>query len=172
MSPSSSLMVLLAGGLARWLAYAFALGYLLGSIPFGLLLTRAVGLGDIRSIGSGNIGATNVLRTGNKKLAAATLLADALKGTLAVLLANGCCIATIGSASMPRMPARNRPAVSNAVVITVTVGRPSFSISVVSWRPHAMHDPQSATPCTTALQDAAKLASTSGGVGMLGLALR
>ena len=88
MSPSSSLMVLLAGGLARWLAYAFALGYLLGSIPFGLLLTRAAGLGDIRSIGSGNIGATNVLRTGNKKLAAATLLADALKGTLAVLLAN------------------------------------------------------------------------------------
>jgi glycerol-3-phosphate acyltransferase PlsY len=62
-------------------------GYLLGSIPFGLLLTRAAGLGDVRSIGSGNIGATNVLRTGNKKLAAATLLLDALKGTAAVLLA-------------------------------------------------------------------------------------
>lgn len=58
-------------------------GYLLGSIPFGLLLTRAAGLGDVRKIGSGNIGATNVLRTGNKKLAAATLLLDALKGTLA-----------------------------------------------------------------------------------------
>ncbi|CEJ13176.1 putative glycerol-3-phosphate acyltransferase [bacterium YEK0313] len=63
------------------------LGYLLGSIPFGLLLTRGAGLGDIRTIGSGNIGATNVLRTGNKKLAAATLLLDALKATAAVLIA-------------------------------------------------------------------------------------
>ena len=63
------------------------LGYLLGSIPFGLLLTRAAGLGDIRAIGSGNIGATNVLRTGNKGLAAATLLLDAAKGAVAVLLA-------------------------------------------------------------------------------------
>ena len=62
------------------------LGYLLGSIPFGLLLTRAAGLGDIRKIGSGNIGATNVLRTGNKALAAATLLLDGLKGALAVVL--------------------------------------------------------------------------------------
>ena len=63
------------------------LGYLLGSIPFGLLLTRYAGLGDVRAIGSGNIGATNVLRTGRKGLAAATLLGDALKGTLAVLVA-------------------------------------------------------------------------------------
>lgn len=60
-------------------------GYLLGAIPFGLLLTRLAGLGDIRAIGSGNIGATNVLRTGHKGLAALTLLLDALKGTLAVL---------------------------------------------------------------------------------------
>lgn len=66
---------------------AAVIGYLLGSIPFGLLLTRAAGLGDVRSIGSGNIGATNVLRTGNKKLAAGTLLLDALKGTFAVLIA-------------------------------------------------------------------------------------
>lgn len=63
-----------------------ALGYLLGSIPFGLLLTRAAGLGDIRRIGSGNIGATNVLRTGHKGLAAATLLLDAGKGAAAVLI--------------------------------------------------------------------------------------
>ena len=63
-------------------------GYLLGSIPFGLILTRAAGLGDVRKIGSGNIGATNVLRTGRKGLAAATLLLDALKGVLAVLLAH------------------------------------------------------------------------------------
>ncbi|MCO6385812.1 glycerol-3-phosphate 1-O-acyltransferase PlsY [Aliihoeflea sp. 40Bstr573] len=67
---------------------ALAFGYLLGSIPFGLVLTRTAGLGDVRSIGSGNIGATNVLRTGNKKLAAATLLLDALKGTVAVIIAN------------------------------------------------------------------------------------
>ena len=69
------------------LLIALAFGYLLGSIPFGLLLTRAAGLGDVRSIGSGNIGATNVLRTGNKKLAAATLLLDMLKGTVAVVVA-------------------------------------------------------------------------------------
>jgi glycerol-3-phosphate acyltransferase PlsY len=67
---------------------AAVLGYLSGSIPFGLLLTKAAGLGDVRSIGSGNIGATNVLRTGNKKIAALTLLCDALKGTTPVLLAN------------------------------------------------------------------------------------
>jgi len=66
---------------------ALASGYLLGSIPFGLLLTNLAGYGDVRAIGSGNIGATNVLRTGNKALAAATLLLDALKGTTAVLLA-------------------------------------------------------------------------------------
>ena len=62
-------------------------GYLLGSIPFGLILTRLAGLGDIRRIGSGNIGATNVLRTGNKPLAAATLILDGAKGAVAVLLA-------------------------------------------------------------------------------------
>lgn len=66
---------------------ALIFGYLLGSIPFGLLLTRAAGLGDVRKIGSGNIGATNVLRTGKKGLAAATLLLDGLKGTAAVLIA-------------------------------------------------------------------------------------
>lgn len=66
---------------------ALAGGYLAGSIPFGLLLTRIAGLGDIRKVGSGNIGATNVLRTGNKKLAAATLLLDALKGMIAVMIA-------------------------------------------------------------------------------------
>ena len=69
-----------------WVA-ALAFGYLLGSIPWGLLLTRGAGLGDIRAIGSGNIGATNVLRTGNKGLAAATLVLDALKGVAALLIA-------------------------------------------------------------------------------------
>ncbi|MDX3899669.1 MAG: glycerol-3-phosphate 1-O-acyltransferase PlsY [Sphingobium sp.] len=71
-----------------WLLPAFVLilGYLLGSIPFGLLLTRVTGAGDLRQIGSGNIGATNVLRTGRKGLAAATLLLDLLKGAVAVLI--------------------------------------------------------------------------------------
>ncbi len=64
----------------------FAVGYLLGSIPFGLILTKLAGTGDIRSIGSGNIGATNVLRTGRRGLAAATLLGDMLKGTAAVFV--------------------------------------------------------------------------------------
>ena len=63
------------------------IGYALGSIPFGLIFTRIAGLGDVRAIGSGNIGATNVLRTGRKGLAFATLLGDALKGTAAVLIA-------------------------------------------------------------------------------------
>jgi glycerol-3-phosphate acyltransferase PlsY len=74
---------------ANWSLFdllALALGYLLGSIPFGLILTRLAGLGDVREIGSGNIGATNVLRTGKKGLAALTLLLDALKGTAAVLV--------------------------------------------------------------------------------------
>lgn len=65
---------------------AWAIGYLLGSIPFGVIFTRFAGLGDIRKVGSGNIGATNVLRTGRKGLAAATLVCDALKGTAAVVL--------------------------------------------------------------------------------------
>jgi glycerol-3-phosphate acyltransferase PlsY len=77
----------MSGALALSLAFVLALafGYLLGSIPFGLLLTRAAGGPDVRTIGSGNIGATNVLRTGRKGLAAATLACDMLKGTAAVL---------------------------------------------------------------------------------------
>jgi glycerol-3-phosphate acyltransferase PlsY len=74
---------------ADWSLYdllALAIGYLLGSIPFGLILTKLAGHGDLRDIGSGNIGATNVLRTGNKALAALTLILDLLKGTAAVLI--------------------------------------------------------------------------------------
>ncbi len=69
------------------LALVALLAYLLGSVPFGILITRVLGLGDLRQIGSGNIGATNVLRTGNRRAAAATLLLDAAKGAVAVLLA-------------------------------------------------------------------------------------
>ncbi len=85
-----------------WLV-ALLLGYALGSIPFGMLLARAAGKGDIRQLGSGNIGATNVLRTGHKGLAAATLLGDALKGTAPVLLASwlwgpgGAIVAALGA---------------------------------------------------------------------------
>ena len=76
------------------------LGYLLGSIPFGILVTRAMGLGNLRQIGSGNIGATNVLRTGNKRAALATLLLDGGKGAVAVLIAtlkepSGACTVTL-----------------------------------------------------------------------------
>jgi acyl phosphate:glycerol-3-phosphate acyltransferase len=77
----------LDGGLLGTIA-SLVIGYLLGSIPFGLILTRLAGTTDIRSIGSGNIGATNVLRTGRKDLAAATLICDGLKGTAAVLIAS------------------------------------------------------------------------------------
>ncbi|MGR3375745.1 glycerol-3-phosphate 1-O-acyltransferase PlsY [Salipiger abyssi] len=73
----------LPAGLALWAV----IGYLLGSIPFGMLLSRLMGLGDLRKIGSGNIGATNVLRTGNKAAAAGTLILDGGKGAVAVLLA-------------------------------------------------------------------------------------
>lgn len=73
-------------GFEAFLPVALVIGYLLGSIPFGLILTRLAGTQDIRSIGSGSIGATNVLRTGRKSLAAGTLLFDALKGTVAVVI--------------------------------------------------------------------------------------
>jgi glycerol-3-phosphate acyltransferase PlsY len=73
--------------MTREMIFALAFGYLLGSIPFGLVLTRLAGKGDVRDIGSGNIGATNVLRTGSKWLAALTLILDCLKATAAILLA-------------------------------------------------------------------------------------
>src|SRR6478752_6936753 len=73
--------------MTRGMLFALALGYLFGSIPFGLVLTGLAGKGDIRNIGSGNIGATNVLRTGSKVLAASTLILDCLKATAAILIA-------------------------------------------------------------------------------------
>jgi glycerol-3-phosphate acyltransferase PlsY len=87
------------GALLPWLLGAAALGYLLGSIPFGLIFTRMAGLGDIRDIGSGNIGATNALRTGNRWVAGGTFLCDAGKGAAAVLIAQ--CIAPDASAVAP-----------------------------------------------------------------------
>src|SRR6201995_3770286 len=92
------------------LPVAFVLGYLLGSIPFGLILTRLAGTPDLRSIGSGNIGTTNVLRTGRKDLAAATLICDMLKGTVAVIIAgylggpNAAMLAALGAFLGPLFP--------------------------------------------------------------------
>ena len=80
--------------------FALLLGFALGSIPFGLLLTKAAGLGDVRDIGSGSIGATNVLRTGNKGLAAATVLLDAAKGVVPVLIAAALWTGTEGLAAI------------------------------------------------------------------------
>ena len=91
-----------------FLLVAFLIGYLLGSIPFGLVLTKLAGTQDLRSIGSGNIGATNVLRTGRKGLAAATLIGDMLKGTVAVVIAGYCggaeCRDAGGARRLPRPP--------------------------------------------------------------------
>ncbi|HEX8449844.1 MAG TPA: glycerol-3-phosphate acyltransferase, partial [Allosphingosinicella sp.] len=82
---------------------ALLLGYALGSIPFGILLTRLTGAGDLRKIGSGNIGATNVLRTGRKGLAAATLLLDGAKGTAALILAERLLPGTVQLAAIGAM---------------------------------------------------------------------
>jgi glycerol-3-phosphate acyltransferase PlsY len=89
--------------LVFWIG-AFALGYLLGSIPFGLVITRLAGLGDIRAIGSGNIGATNVLRTGRKDLALATLLLDAGKAGIAALLGWWGAAQLLGTLTADQMP--------------------------------------------------------------------
>src|SRR6267142_6723805 len=89
---------------------ALAVGYLLGSIPFGIIITRLAGTQDIRAIGSGSIGATNVLRTGRKGLAAATLIGDMLKGTIAVIIAgyyggaNAAMLAALGAFLGHRFP--------------------------------------------------------------------
>ncbi|HEU5482324.1 MAG TPA: glycerol-3-phosphate 1-O-acyltransferase PlsY [Sphingomicrobium sp.] len=89
------------------LLLAFAIGYLLGSIPFGLIVTRAAGKGDVRKVGSGNIGATNVLRAGGKGLAAATLVLDILKGALAVWVAQN---------FMPGLPGSDMAAAAGALI--------------------------------------------------------
>lgn len=128
---------MLAGGAAA------LIGGLLGSIPFGLLLTRAAGLGDIRSIGSGSIGATNVLRTGRKGLAAATTLLDALKGTLAVLLAGwllgpewmglAAVAAVIGHCHPPWLGGRGGKGVATAFGVMLGLAWPVFLIAALTW---------------------------------------
>ncbi len=101
------------------LIQCLGIGYLLGSIPFGLILTRAAGLGDVRNIGSGNIGATNVLRTGNKGLAAATLVLDCLKATAAIWLAQRWLTPDLRAMAVPASGGAASPAVLMAMVTLV-----------------------------------------------------
>lgn len=131
--------------LAQWPIWAAALGfgYALGSIPFGLLLTRMAGLGDVRSIGSGNIGATNVLRTGRKGLAAATLAGDALKGTAAAVVAGqvagpeACIIAGFGAFLGHIFPVwlgfRGGKGVATFIGILLGLHWPSMLLFAVVW---------------------------------------
>src|ERR1700681_3567752 len=126
---------------------AFLLGYLLGSIPFGLILTRLAGTQDLRSIGSGNIGATNVLRTGRKGLAAATLICDMLKGTVAVVIAgyyggpNAAMLAALGAFLGHLFPVwlNFKGGKGVAVYIGVLIGLfwPAAMVFCVFWPPTA-----------------------------------
>ncbi|MBC7431144.1 MAG: glycerol-3-phosphate 1-O-acyltransferase PlsY [Rubritepida sp.] len=123
--------------------FAALLGALLGSIPFGLLLTRAAGLGDVRAIGSGSIGATNVLRTGNRTLAAATLLLDAAKGLVAVWLAGWLfgpgpdvvagVAAVIGHCFPPWIGFRGGKGVATAAGAVLALAWPVILIAGVVW---------------------------------------
>ncbi|TPG59779.1 glycerol-3-phosphate 1-O-acyltransferase [Roseomonas nepalensis] len=125
------------------LLLAAALGFLLGSIPFGLILTRAAGLGDIRAIGSGNIGATNVLRTGNRKLAAATLALDFLKGAVAVWIARAllgpetagvaALAAVLGHCHPPWLGFRGGKGVATALGVFLGLAWPVFLAAAVTW---------------------------------------
>lgn len=122
---------------------AAILGLLLGSIPFGLILTRAAGLGDVRQIGSGSIGATNVLRTGNKPVAAATLLLDALKGGLAVWAAHALMgpgpdivagvAAVIGHCLPPWLNFRGGKGVATALGVFLVLAWPVFLVAGATW---------------------------------------
>ena len=110
-------------------------GFLLGSIPFGLLLTSAAGLGDIRAIGSGNIGATNVLRTGRRDLAAATLLLDAAKGVVAVLLFGPLAglFAVLGHCLTPWLRFRGGKGVATALGVLFGIAWPLGAAACAAW---------------------------------------
>jgi acyl phosphate:glycerol-3-phosphate acyltransferase len=121
---------------------AAVIGYLLGSIPFGMILTRAAGLGDIRHVGSGNIGATNVLRTGNKTLAALTLLLDLAKGLAAVLIGSiwgsDAMLAAAGAVILGHMfPVwigfRGGKAVATALGVLLAIAWPVAVIAFAIW---------------------------------------
>jgi glycerol-3-phosphate acyltransferase PlsY len=123
-------------------ALALAIGYFLGSIPFGLIFTARAGLGDIRKLGSGNIGATNVLRTGNKLVAAATLLSDAAKGAVAVMIVDQLgaglgILAALGAVLGHIFPAwlgfRGGKGVSSTIGVLLALHWPTGLIFLASW---------------------------------------
>lgn len=127
---------------APWLAAALALGYLLGSIPMGVLAARVFGLGDLRKIGSGNIGATNVLRTGNRKAAAATLVLDAAKGAAAVLIAaawgpDAAVLAGVGAVLGHLFPVwlgfRGGKGVATLLGVTLALSWPAGLCALAAW---------------------------------------
>src|SRR5258708_32103121 len=137
-----------AMGLEAFLPVAFVIGYLFGSIPFGLILTKLSGTQDLRSIGSGSIGATNVLRTGRKGLAVATLLLDALKGTAAVVIAgyiagpNAAMVAGLGAFLGHLFPVwlKFKGGKGVAVYIGILLGLfwPAAGVFCVLWLPTAL----------------------------------
>ncbi|WP_458096661.1 glycerol-3-phosphate 1-O-acyltransferase PlsY [Roseomonas sp. WA12] len=157
-------------------ALAAAVGFLLGSIPFGLLLTRAAGLGDIRTIGSGNIGATNVLRTGNKKLAAATLALDFLKGAAAVglvaallgpNLAGAAAVgAVLGHCHPPWLGFRGGKGVATALGVFLGLAWPVFLAAALTWLVMAKLVKISSASALTGLMVAAVVAFLWGGAGL------
>src|SRR5215469_13737626 len=112
---------------------AAAIGYLLGSIPFGLVLTRLAGLGDIRKIGSGNIGATNVLRTGNKALAALTVACDIGKGVAAALIGSTSGAAVLGHMFPIWLGFRGGKAVATAAGVLAVIAWPVVLVAALLW---------------------------------------
>ena len=127
---------------AGWTVAVLAIAYLIGSIPFGLILTRMAGLGDIRGIGSGNIGATNVLRTGNKRLAAATLLLDAGKGAAGALVGGqfapegalvGAVAATVGHMFPVWLGFKGGKGVATGFGALAALAWPSALIAAATW---------------------------------------
>jgi glycerol-3-phosphate acyltransferase PlsY len=124
------------------LLFSVIIGYLLGSIPFGYVLTKTAGLGDIRTVGSGNIGATNVLRTGNKQLAALTLFCDGLKGAIAVLIVGALfpgfealagLMALIGHIFPVWLKFKGGKGVATAVGVVTALAWPVGLISMLVW---------------------------------------
>ena len=159
------------------------IGALLGSIPFGLLLTRWAGLGDIRAIGSGNIGATNVLRTGNKKLAAATLLLDGLKGAVAVWLVSAVfgaewgplagLAAVLGHCHPPWLGGKGGKAVATALGVMLGLSWPVFVLAALTWLVVARVWRISSLGglCAVAVAPLAALAFATGGAALALLAI-
>lgn len=127
---------------SQGLIFAAVIGFALGSVPFGLILTQAAGLGDVRKIGSGSIGATNVLRTGNKALAAATVLLDAAKGAIPVILAaqfwpgaegDAGVAAVLGHCFTPWLKFKGGKGFATTAGVAAALALPVMALSAVVW---------------------------------------